>query len=469
MATSSNLPVAIQGLQKENPKLYEAMKSIWENLETINKELFPLIQQAVNTALDLPVAAPINFTYEVLSRGIKFDWDDVLNAGGYEIRLGDTWENSSFVLRTISSEAIIDPILVGTYTYLIKTINRAGNYSPNFTSLSVTINQLGLVHITAQVIDNNVLLTWTNAITQFQLDYYLVTKDGNEIGRLSGTFISIFENAAGEYIYGVSAVDIAGNIGPQSTITAQVNQPPDFVLEDTLMADFRFPEDMQNVHINGINADAELIVCVITGRSWREHFEDNSWTTIRDQVNAGYPIYAEPAETSGYYQYVFDFGAIFENVIIGIEWLEQAIDGDINITAEISYSDDGITYTTPEGGTQLFALSMRYARVKMIFTPDDDKSISDIIYLKCFINVKREMDGGTVDVFAADVSGTPVNFNKAFKDVESITATPQTTVSQTPVIEFVDIPNPTTFSIYLFDDTGTRIDGTVAWKARGIL
>src|SRR5690242_17317193 len=108
---TTTLPQAIQGLQKDNPRLYEAFKSLYQDIEKINKELFPNIVAGLNSILDVTVAAPINFNYEVLAQGVSFDWDDVINAAGYELRLGDTWDTSDFITRTVSSQALINPIL----------------------------------------------------------------------------------------------------------------------------------------------------------------------------------------------------------------------------------------------------------------------------------------------------------------------------------------------------------------------
>jgi hypothetical protein len=68
-----------------------------------------------------------------------------------------------------------------------------------------------------------------------------------------------------------------------------------------------------------------------------------------------------------------------------------------------------------------------------------------------------------------NVGGTIVNFNKAYKDIETITLTPLSTTEQTAIYDFIDIPNPVFFKILLYDSTGTRINGTVSWKARGVV
>jgi len=85
------------------------------------------------------------------------------------------------------------------------------------------------------------------------------------------------------------------------------------------------------------------------------------------------------------------------------------------------------------------------------------------------LDVKRELDSGNIDVSHSDVSGTPVTFNKTFKDIDSITLTPNSTTLVIVVFDFTDVPNPTGFSIYAFNSSGTRVDANVSWKARGIV
>lgn len=462
--TTPNINSLISGLQKTDPKLYEALKAISADLAQINATLYPFIAASSAAVRDVEVAPPTDFSFVLLPRAVQFSWSASENAFAYEIREGTEWNTADFVLRTVSLSGAINPILVGTHDYLIKSISRGGNYSVESTALSITVNKPGSVTVLSSVIDNNVMLRWTTSITDFQLDYYVVIKNGIEIGRLTGTFISIFETSSGEYTYGVYAVDVAGNVSDTTAVVAVVNQPPDFVLENEITS------DLNGTLVNcKLEAGPQLLVSIPTGRTWAEHFTDNSWTTIQEQIDAGYPIYAEPAVLNGSAELKFDFGAIFESVIINTTWSEQVIGGDVQVTAEIKYSDDDITYTAYVSGTTLFATSLRYVKVKLSFIGDDDTSLSYIYDVICAINVKREMDGGTVQVFAADPSGTAVTFNKAFKDVESITTTPQSTVQQTANVDFTDIPYPTTFYIYLYDDTGVRIDGTVAWKARGVL
>jgi hypothetical protein len=86
------------------------------------------------------------------------------------------------------------------------------------------------------------------------------------------------------------------------------------------------------------------------------------------------------------------------------------------------------------------------------------------------LNVKREVDSGDVNALSSDSGGTQVNFNKDFKDIDSITCTVDSVTEPFIVIyDFTDIPNPTGFKVYVFDTTGNRVSKLVSWKARGIV
>jgi hypothetical protein len=89
--------------------------------------------------------------------------------------------------------------------------------------------------------------------------------------------------------------------------------------------------------------------------------------------------------------------------------------------------------------------------------------------LQLRLDIKHGIDGGRVSVSAADVGGTEVFFTKVFRDVDSITVTAEGAVEQNAIYDFVDVPNPVSFKILLYNTAGQRIDGIVSWKARGKL
>lgn len=90
--------------------------------------------------------------------------------------------------------------------------------------------------------------------------------------------------------------------------------------------------------------------------------------------------------------------------------------------------------------------------------------------LKLRLDIKHGVDGGTVYVDSiTNPGGTVVLFNKEFKDVDSITVTSQGPVERNAIYDFLDVPNPVSFKILLYNATGGPAAGNVSWKARGKL
>jgi len=96
------------------------------------------------------------------------------------------------------------------------------------------------------------------------------------------------------------------------------------------------------------------------------------------------------------------------------------------------------------------------------------KALYRLYNLRSRLDVKLEIDSGSIQAEAADVGGTPVLFNKAFKAVNSITVSVESNIERRIVYDFVSIPNPTVFYVYVYDTSGSRVDAIVSWKARGV-
>ena len=64
--------------------------------------------------------------------------------------------------------------------------------------------------------------------------------------------------------------------------------------------------------------------------------------------------------------------------------------------------------------------------------------------------------------------GTVVSFNYTFIDVASIAVTPAATSAVIAVYDFVDVANPTSFKVLLFNTAGARVSGNFSWSARGV-
>jgi hypothetical protein len=213
-----------------------------------------------------------------------------------------------------------------------------------------------------------------------------------------------------------------------------------------------------------------LLACVNLTETWQAHFASRGWLTIQDQVSAGYPIYCEPALLTGSYENIIDFGQIYPSTIVNISYSTKQVSGSSTIAVKIATSTDGITYTAFTSSSSVFGTSVRYAKFHFDVTGSDDKSLIEIYNIHIILDVRRDLDSGTVIANAGDVGGTTVTMSKAFKSLDSITLAALGTTQINPVYDFnFATINPTTFKVYAFDNAGVRVSASISWKARGII
>jgi len=461
--------------------LKEILRDVNKDVQLIYQTIAPL-EQAIRPIIGGGGTGlspePLNFVGQVQLNGIHLSWE-APNASArlYEIRRSGEliWDSASFVTRTPSLSILLDPLPSGSYFFLIKTIDTFGNYSPNFASLTITIISPGKPVVTAAVIDNNVLLNWTVPTTSFTIDRYRIYRNDNLYGALRATFVSTFETVAGDYTYGVEAIDIAGNVSEIGEVTTTVNTPPDYQLLDTKIS------GLNGTKFNVVRSNTpSLIACVDTNITWQQHFVNRSWNTPQDQINAGYPIYIQPTLTTGWYEEIIDYGIEIQNTIVTVTYQLIQIVPEVTVLVKLSYSSDGVVYTALPVGPSQFVPIFRYLKMRLEFTGSSDKALAECTVLTTTLDVKREVDGGEVIAYAGGIhnvdglpvdhtNGTPVKFNKLFKDVNSITATCDSIEPITIIYDFVDIPNPVGFKVFALDSTGNRVTYLVSWKARGVV
>lgn len=485
----------VEGYQHTDPKLYQILQAFVQSIGELQAEVTPLTRIITDTegTIGAIPTAPTTIGYEILQKSVlRIFWSGATNAASYEIRKGTVWETAFFVAATPQQEVRLDPILVGNHTYLVRARNGLGAYSSAYLAILVTIPSIPTPSINAQVIDNNVLLRYSRPNSTWRINHYDVYRNNVLIGSIAGEFFVWFEAAAGVFTYGVEAVDIAGNRSPRATTSADVRQPPDFELEDirhSLLSGYRV-----NALIYGEPAlgwdytDAQgwateeyvwfagntgkLLVCIDEDDTWQTHFTEDLWDQPSDQVSAGFPLYIQPGALTALYQESIDYGGVFNNVIMNVSWLLQQLTslGTVTVLCTIETSLDNVTWEPPIVGASVFVTSFRYARLTFNFTSSNAKAMAIFSDLTLALDVKKELDSGFVNALSEDVGGTLVVFNKDFKDVDSITVTP--TKAPEPlnaIYEFIDVPNPTSFKVLVYDSIGSRVTCVCSWKARGIV
>lgn len=417
-----------------------------------------------------PPADVTGFTYSIDPLiGVSFKWSNVadLDLQYYEIRQGASWAAGTVLTRVSANTFKLGAISGTAQTFWIKAVDTSGTYSANAASLTTAFTAPSAVTMTSEVVDNNVLLRWTTATSTLAIDYYEIRRGstwagGTVVGRVSNaTFTTLFETQSGTYTYWIAGVDIGGNVGTVSNTSATVSQPPDYQLFTNYNSTF-----------NGTLSSAMLESGVVyfavnTTETWTTHFTSRSWTTPQNQIDAGYPYFIEPTNTSGYYEEVFDYGTVIASSKVTVTPTYATIFGSATVAENLKVSADGSTWTDLGNVNQAFATNFRYIKYRITVTSSGGDDIVAINALNFRIDVKQKSDSGMATVSSADSGGTTVNFNASFIDVSSITVSPQGTTALRAVYDFVDTPNPTSFKILLYDSAGNRTSGTVSWSARG--
>ena len=410
----------------------------------------------------------------------------------------------------------------------------AGNVSvPTGVSIAVSNPaQISNSSLTTQVIDNNVIIRWTDptntSLPIASYDVYRCPATGtcstadylstsNYITNVGSTnTYSFFETSAGSYKYFIRTKDLAGNYSvPQST-TAAVNEPRDFVLLNDVASKYTTGA-LQAAYCSGFVAGNEVdceagggdwvepsaatwanilgtsgttaVLPVNTTETWAQHFTSNTWTTIQDHITATHDYYLIPENTATYWQ-KWDMGTLIPSSTIQI--LENAEDysGVVTKTPVIYYTNNELVYEAADitsntgwtagtsGDNSLLASTFRYVKVHVDYVSTSN-SIREIVSQKVTLGLgtKRDQSDTTESILWADrASGASVSFNKTFSDVNSISVTPKYIVGgntngnqNTAIYDFNDVANPTSFTVYLLDATnGSFADGSFTWQAIGV-
>jgi hypothetical protein len=471
MSNENTIKNLIRVDDKTNPTLFRALQLMIDDLYKINNEVFPppstsTTDQTSSGGKILP--PPANFIGIAYPDNLRLDWDDLDGAFRYEIRMGNDWDTAKRVLVTASDVANEDPIylhlIYGTYNFLLRGINVDGKLGDTAEAVLI-VPQIGPPNLTVEAVVSTVLLRWTAPASAWRIDYYIVYKNGLQIGTISGTFKLIQEQIGGTYSYSVRAVDIVGNLGTMSTVqTIVLHDPSEFAFIGAIPAVYNGSYvHTQFAKINGVPG----VLGPTDVRLWHEHFEVNGFISPQDQYDKGYTLYYQPSVDSGYYVEQFDFGSIQKNVKIVVDYAKFQVYGSTDIATYFRYSDDGATWTDWIQGESILVPSFRYVQVQWLFTNQDDKSAAFISALQVLINITLALDSGPATALATDVGGTLVTYNKTFIGVNSVTATPS--VSLQPLYAVCDQINKTNFRVLVFDSSGNRHDASVTWKARGVV
>lgn len=410
----------------------------------------------------------MTLTAKIVSNQVQLSWTlptSTLPISEYIIRRGAA---NTLVARVSADSYSLEADFVGVETFKIQAVDIAGNLSVVVTKTVEVTAPSGPV-VKPEVLDNNVLLRWTNGAGTLPIRTSEVRRGetfatATILQQVDATFAPFFEFQSGTYTYWVVNIDTAGNYGTPTSVSAIVSQPQDFVLQ----ADFDSAFDGTRVRCH--LADQKLYFGVYPNQSYEDHWIDVGNSTIQDQIDDGYPYWLQPTPgINSTYQEIFDYGIVLPSSMITINpTIEETLGNptlEIQIDVRTLDTDPWTTLTT--NSLQAFATNFRYVRftARAISDTKDDLLVVNKINVR--LSAKTKGDAGNGTAAASDAGGTSVNFNIAFIDVTSISVTPLSTTARFAVYDFVDVPYPTSFKVLMYDINGNRVSGNFSWTARG--
>lgn len=456
----------LQGRQGIDPKLFSVITQIASELETlknpISREIRPDIPSGdPDVPTDLPPLNPGQFDVEYTSTNVIIRWGKVDGADLYDVREGSDWDTAEQVALTPTAFIVLNPVHVGTHTYLVGTRNSLGEESETQSEVEFIIPPIGYISVSVTVIDNNVRLTWTRPPSTFEIDYYRIrrTFDGETtlVGRVSANFISYFENTAGSYSYSITPVDIAGNHGPEIIEDVVLENPSDFeVVEeiDLLTSENLVSGGAFNAYVN---PDGSLLASVHTTETWAEHFVRGQATTIQGLIDRGNNVWCEPRYMTTLYT-PRPFSTSYSNVIIEFNSVIRSITPPLNIF----YGFSGHL-----SGKRLFVPSVTTDSIP-IFNVGGiaGNGIVEVLSLSVSVIVKKAQDSGKINASSTDTDGTLVTFNRDYKNAPDVTVT---VIDPSGFFATINSITADNFKVKVFDTDGNRATKEIEWLARGII
>lgn len=479
----------------------------------------------------LTIASPANvvITSQVIDNNVLLNWSDAtttLPIARYEIHKG-----TSYALGTSIGDngngrfAAFFEQLSGVFTYYVLATDTAGNTSVA-TSITATVNQppdyvLRLDYQTtfsgvlydflpngalsnftasgATISSSNGTLTITSTSTNPQLlrqmndntlygcEYQTIKVNLRRISG-SGTGARIYYDTASHGFttgYYKDTSDTLPAIGEEKVITFDMSTLTVGAQDwnASIINDIRFDIGNTTTDVfeidyiklvpyqnSNITYDNGNLYVALTQQSWQQHFTSNSWTTPQDQINAGFPYYFESTTTSGYYEEVINYGAVLASTTVTSTISYTTVIGTVSVTPTLSYKLNWAdAWTDAPGVTSVVATNFQFVKLRYDFAATGGANMLMITNIDLKISSKAKSDAGNGSALSTDASGTQVNFAATFLNVTSLIITPKgTTAPIIAIYDFVDIPNPTFFKVYLYNTSGARVSGSFSWAAKGV-
>jgi hypothetical protein len=200
------------------------------------------------------------------------------------------------------------------------------------------------------------------------------------------------------------------------------------------------------------------------------------FTSPNAQTTAGYTYWMQPTEDTSQIEETWDMGEQIDSSKVII---------DLDHTVLSGFTDDAVTintyvkanltttWSTAQTGVATF-WNNPFRHIKVTVDYDSLTTGSGLVFydlneITATLRSKVRRDSGSEILTSGSQPETVVFNTTDFVDIRALVATANSTAGAPiyPVVDFVDVPNPTSFGLYLFNSTGGHTAGTVFWNAEG--
>jgi hypothetical protein len=231
--------------------------------------------EAISASITIAAAAAPATNGSFGGENFTLSWNAIqgsLATSIYEVRYGttsSTWATATSLGTVKGTTFTTKAAWAGTRRFFVAAVDIIGTVgiSNYFDAIVIAPTQ---PTITAQVVDNNVLLYWNDCTQTLPIESYELRKGATwataqVIGTKQGKFTTVFETVSGTFSYWLAGIDFAGNYGAPGKITTSVSQPPDYVLK------FDQNSTFSGTKTNAVVENSTLVACVNTTETWQSH------------------------------------------------------------------------------------------------------------------------------------------------------------------------------------------------------
>ena len=462
-----------------------------------------------------PPASPSNVVASKNGSMLDITWEPSVS----DITVS-TYRVEHYAIDPFSGKFIIAPYTLGTFDTTFVSIPAvvAGEHIFNI----YAINKCGTESITAEdengnkrmcsftserpapikfedcsPVDNNVMMRYTvdrdkifwptREYRVFDVEYLA---DGSpvtaEIGRTDTQFFADIKMQGGNYVYGITVVDVAGNESDLVTQSVTVNQPPNFILYTDKNSTFNGTKtNMLMDGVGGMYGPIEWDDTWATNVSRVASLIGKTENTVtwQDKVDNNMSYFFSPESSSeglvGKYVETIDVGTTVPSSNIIVTVTSNTLSGSPTMVQTIETSLDEQTWTFVDSTGKALSKDFRYARITLEWTGglvyvDDihfqlsSSEINDAGSVT-FTSSDYAKDDPQVDATDTEPIGKVVYFNKDFVDIIAFTGlTVRGADRKSAYLIFKDNPRQKWFRVFILDKDGNRTSGQVDWAVKGV-